>query len=158
MDTTEIRLDRLHLSSKTTFITRYADYLILCLVATVGLAGSLYVFANRSMDLGMTTVAKTSMLAPEFATAHMPVTSQDKFDSLVRIEGAYIAGQELKLTLIPDREDARYYIDMGNKQRAIFTSQHTYYTYPEAGEYTIELKVLKERLLTTIASKQIVIK
>ena len=159
MSFTDYSMDRIFIPSKTSLISRYADYLILCLVATVGLIGSLYVFANRSMDLSFTNQIEASSLLPDMLPSQQTaVISRDKFDSLVRIEGELAAGNELQITLIPDLDDARYYLDMGNKERIIITQQTFVYSYPKKGEYTIELKVLENRLLSTIASKTVKVK
>jgi hypothetical protein len=159
MSFTDYSMDRIFIPSKTSLISRYADYLILCLVATVGLIGSLYVFANRSLDFSFSNQVEANSLLPDMLPSHQTaVISRDKFDSLVRIEGDLAAGNELQITLIPDMEDARYYLDMGNKERIIITQQKFTYTYPKKGEFTIELKVLKNRLLSTIASKTIKVK
>lgn len=159
MSTSHLRLDRLHMPVKPSFVTRYADYLILCVVAGVGLLGSLYIFANKSMNQQTTTqLASNSILYSQQQSSTVPVYSEGKFDSLVKIEGDLKANSILQITLVPDASDERYYLDMGNQQRAIFTSQQTYYSYPAAGTYTMELKVLRNRLLTSVASKEITIK
>lgn len=159
MSFADYHMDRLFIPTKSTIISRYADYLILCLVATVGLIGSLYVFANRSMDINFASGVEINNMMPDIMPASsMAVITKDKFDSLVKIEGDRSPGNQLSFTLIPDLDDARYYLDMGNKERVIITQQKFTYTFAESGEYTIELKVLKNRLLSTIASKKIKIK
>ena len=111
------------------------------------------------MDLSFTNQIEASSLLPDMLPSQQTaVISRDKFDSLVRIEGELAAGNELQITLIPDLDDARYYLDMGNKERIIITQQTFVYSYPKKGEYTIELKVLENRLLSTIASKTVKVK
>jgi hypothetical protein len=87
-----------------------------------------------------------------------PVLVSDRFDSLVKINGDYQVGSLLEITLIPDATEERYYLDMGNQQRAIFNGQKTYFKYIQGGTFTLELKVLQDKLLTTVAAKEITIK
>ena len=158
MSTTNVKLSRLHFAAKPSFVSRYADYLILCLVASVGLIGSLYIFANRSLDVSMGEAFVASPVPQLSQSSVAPVLVSDRFDSLVKINGDYQVGSLLEITLIPDATEERYYLDMGNQQRAIFNGQKTYFKYIQGGTFTLELKVLQDKLLTTVAAKEITIK
>lgn len=158
MSTTNVKLSRLHFAAKPSFVSRYADYLILCAVASVGLIGSLYIFANRSLDVSIGEATIVSALPHTSHAALAPIQSTDRFDSLVQIDGDYIVGSLLEIKLIPDATEERYYLDMGNQQRAIFNTQKTIYKYDQPGTYTLELKVLRDKLLNTVATTEVTIK
>jgi hypothetical protein len=158
MSTTNVKLTRLHFAAKPSFVSRYADYLILCAVASVGLIGSLYIFANRSLDVSIGEATIVSALPHASPAVLVPIKATDRFDSLVQIDGDYVVGALLDIKLIPDAAEERYYLDMGNQQRAIFNTQQTFYKYGQPGTYTLELKVLRDKLLTTVAATEITIK
>lgn len=158
MSTTNVKLSRLHFATKPSFVSRYADYLILCAVASVGLIGSLYIFANRSLDVTIGEATVITALPQSTSAALVPTYSTDRFDSLVKIDGDYVVGAVLDIRLIPDASEVRYYLDMGNQHRAIFNTQQTIYKYDQPGTYTLELKVLRDKLLTTVATTEITIK
>lgn len=159
MSLADYQMDRLFIPSKASFVARHSDFLILCLVASVGLVGSLYVFASRSIDLPVGATVQNMATAPVPDTRMAPaLADQDDFDKLVVMSGDRHPGSTLTFTLQADAKASRYYLDMGNKERIVFTQPTIIYTYPEAGKYTIELKVLKNRLLQTVAKKSVRIK
>ena len=150
-------MDRLFFPVKATFITRYADYFILILVASVGLIGSLFVFTNRSMEMTSITFSQGNMPSNGQAAiaAHR---TKDDFEHWIKIDGSLEAGSTVQFTFLQELKGDRYYLETGNGERIIITMSEFEYVFMDEGTFNLELKVLRDRLLHTLGTKRLNIK
>jgi hypothetical protein len=135
-------------------ITNGFEYIILCLVAGIGLMGSIYLFAANSQN-------DSNNNFNQFATATI-LSSDDEvrnsFSDYVKITGKKRVDIDLSFKTKMDIKAKRYVMEMGDGMRMIITQPSFEYKYAKKGKYELELKTIERGLITTLATKTIKIK
>ncbi len=137
-------------SQKKLFIPLNIEYLILGLVATIGLVGSIYIFAAN-------TGGNSNNNFNQFATATAIAADTDSdesssFSDYMKISGKKRVGNEIHFTSKMDIKEKRYVMEMGDGMRMIITQPEFSYQYKEKGKYLLELKTIERGLITTVAT------
>ena len=130
--------------------SNYYEHILLIVVASIGLAGSLFVFSecpDAEVSSVHTGVLNQSVNTPEVSIA--------PFDQLVHIEGDFKEQQKLNIHWTARKPDARYVLDMGNGERVMLRGDQFDYIYNQGGTYTLSLKEIENDLITTISTSQI---
>lgn len=141
---------------------RFVERLLLTLVAAVGLVGTIFIINNSAM--GNQPPSNPGIISAYTAGISQDVSVDDvkkkKLSRYLEIEGSKKAGNELTFSFLRDRlpEGHRYMLDMGDGMRIVLTRDNFTYAYQKPGKYTIELKGVKNAVVTEIAKKTIKIK
>ena len=88
----------------------------------------------------------------------MEAESSDTFDEYVRVSDKKKAGEPLEIEFLKDPKASRYVMEMGDGVRLIVTQTKLMYTYETPGKYVIELKEIKNGLLSLVGTRKIKIK
>jgi hypothetical protein len=143
------------------FVTSNFEPFMLSMLVVTGIIGSVYLFGQKIiLGEGSSTLGgspTTSSIASIF-TDKEDTASSDLFDDYVKIADSRKAGQPLEIEFLKDPKSSRYVMEMGDGVRLIVTQQKLIYTYEAPGKYVLELKEIKNGLLTVVGSKKIKIK
>jgi len=147
------------ISSPSPASSNKVEKLLLCLIAALGIVGSLYVFSTSSNNNPNNNYQNLAIAAASVSDVeNIDERGKEKFKKFFKIEGDKKAGELLNFHFKKDRKTSRYVLDMGNGERVIITSNDFPYKYEEPGKYLLELKTIQRGLITTISTKEIKIK
>ncbi len=129
------------------------EYLLLCLVAVIGLTGSIYMFASNAQK-------NANNNFNQFATAPLIEQEDDaeSFSDYIKVSGKKRVDNEISFETKMDIKAKRYVMEMGDGMRMIITAPSFTYKYAKKGKYTLELKTIERGLITTVATKTLKIK
>jgi hypothetical protein len=129
------------------------EYFLLCLVATIGLAGSIYMFASNAQN-------NANNNFNQFAAAPIVDTEKNRssFSDYFRVSGKKRVDSEISFETKMDIKEKRYVLEMGDGMRMIITAPSFTYKYAKKGKYKLELKTIERGLITTIATNTLKIK
>lgn len=145
------------LSSHNAIYT-YLEYVLLLLVAGLGILGTVYVFSSTSNNSNPNPLYGTAMVAGASHNWSVSDDTKEKFKDYIEMDGDRRVDSKIRFTLKQDNKASRYVLEMGNGERVILTQQWFDYTYREVGEYLLEIKEIRKNLIYTLASKKIKIK
>lgn len=132
----------------------YYEHILLIVVASIGLAGSLFVF-SECPDAKVSSVHTGSINQSAILSTDADEKSLDQW---VNISGDAKAQQKLKFNWIARNPNARYVLDMGNGERVMLRGEAFNYTYTNGGNYILELKEINNDLISTIGTYELDIK
>ena len=135
----------------------FFEPLILSLLAVIGLIGTIFMFQQNPNQIPSNAYLVSSV-EPRNNEDISPVAAKNDFDKMVKISGKERAGEELEFSLIFDKSQSRYVMEMGDGMRIILTQESFKYTYAEKGTYLLEIKEINLGVINTVASKKVKIK
>lgn len=127
------------------------EHILLIVVASIGLAGSLFVF-SECPDAQVSSVHTGTINKAEI---ERPAISLVPFSELVEIKGELVEQNKLRITWIARKPNARYTLDMGNGERVMLRGDKFNYTYDSGGDYLLELREIENDLITTISTHRL---
>jgi len=133
--------------------SNYYEHILLIVVASIGLAGSLFVF-SECPDAKVSSVHTGSINQTAVLTTD---ASDYSLDNWVSITGEAKAQQKLNFNWIARNPNSRYVLDMGNGERVMLRGETFDYSYADGGNYTLELKEITNDLISTIGTYNIAI-
>jgi hypothetical protein len=131
-----------------TLKSNYYEHILLIVVASIGLAGSLFVF-SECPDAKVSSVHTGSINQSAVLTTN---TSHKSIEQWVNISGEAKAQQKLNFDWTARNPNSRYVLDMGNGERVMLRGGSFEYSYTEGGNYTLELKEITNDLISTIGT------
>jgi hypothetical protein len=129
--------------------TRYFEYILLLVVALIGLICSAFALAE-------TTPSGSNMPYTQFVS--LDLGKKSEFDKHVQLTGEHKNGATLSFHINLDLAASRYVMDMGDGNRMIITQNDFDYTYFTKGEYLLELKEINRGLISLIGDKKLKIR
>lgn len=133
--------------------SNYYEHILLLVVASIGLAGSLFVF-SECPDAKVSSVHTGSINQTAVLTTDDENTSLDRW---VNITGEAKAQQNLNINWTARNPNARYVLDMGNGERVMLRGKEFSYSYNNGGNYILELKEINNDLISTIGTYELAI-
>lgn len=133
--------------------SNYYEHILLLVVATIGLAGSLFVF-SECPDAKVSSVHTGSINQSTVLSTDAKDVSLDQW---VNITGDAKAQQKLNFNWTARNPNARYVLDMGNGERVMLRGDAFNYTYNNGGNYILELKEINNDLISTIGTYELAI-
>lgn len=138
------------------FVPHQIEYLLLGIVASLGLIGSIYIFAAN-------TGGNSNNNFNQFATATAVVADESSdelssFSDFIKVSGKKKVGNEIQFASKMDIKSKRYVMEMGDGMRMIITQPNFSYQYKEKGKYLLELKTIERGLITTVATHKLKVK
>lgn len=133
--------------------SNYYEHILLIVVASIGLAGSLFVF-SECPDAKVSSVHTGSINQTAVLTTN---ESEQSLDQWVTISGEAKAQQKLNFNWIARNPNSRYVLDMGNGERVMLRGGAFDYSYTDGGNYTLELKEITNDLISTIGTYDLAI-
>lgn len=133
--------------------SNYYEHILLIVVASIGLAGSLFVF-SECPDAKVSSVHTGSINQSAVLSTN---SSQKSIDQWVSITGEAKAQQKLNFDWIARDPNSRYVLDMGNGERVMLRGGAFDYSYSSGGNYTLELKEITNDLISTIGTYNLTI-
>lgn len=130
---------------------------VLCLLAAIGLIGTIFMFKQDPNQTPSSGYAIASVESNQKVELIQHKDDYD-FDKMVKISGKERAGEELEFNLIFDRSQRRFVMDMGDGMRVILTKDKFTYVYKEKGTYLLEIKEINLGVINTVATKKLKIK
>ncbi len=131
-----------------TVLYRYFEYFLLLIVAVIGLTCSAFAISDNS-----------SMPSEPYKQIVVYNTAKKSaFDKYVDITGDKKTDSELSFVINLDIHASRYVMEMGDGRRMILTQPNFTYSYPTKGEYILELKEIKNGLISLVGDKKLKIK
>jgi hypothetical protein len=140
--------------------TNFEPFLLSMLVIT-GIVGSVYLFGQKLIVGETSSMSAGNASSPSLAGILLDdweAGASDLFDEYVKIADKKKAGELLEIEFLKDPKASRYVMEMGDGVRLIVTQQKLMYTYETPGKYVIELKEIKNGLLSIVGTKKIKIK
>ena len=134
--------------------SNYYEHILLIVVASIGLAGSLFVF-SECPDAKVSSVHTGSINQSAVLTTD---NTQKSIDQWVSISGDAKAQQKLNFNWTARNPNSRYVLDMGNGERVMLRGGAFEYSYSNGGNYTLELKEITNDLISTIGTYDLAIK
>ncbi len=128
--------------------SNYYEHILLIVVASIGLAGSLFVF-SECPDAKISSVHTGSINQSAVLTTD---NTQKSIDQWVNITGDAKAQQKLNFNWTARNPNSRYVLDMGNGERVMLRGEAFEYSYVDGGNYTLELKEITNDLISTIGT------
>ena len=133
--------------------SNYYEHILLIVVASIGLAGSLFVF-SECPDAKVSSVHTGSINQTAVLTTNV---SEQSLDQWVTISGEAKAQQKLNFNWTARNPNSRYVLDMGNGERVMLRGEAFDYSYSDGGNYTLELKEITNDLISTIGTYNLAI-
>ena len=134
--------------------SNYYEHILLIVVASIGLAGSLFVF-SECPDAKVSSVHTGSINQTAVLTTD---ALDESLDQWVSITGEAKAQQKLNFNWTARNPNSRYVLDMGNGERVMLRGGAFDYSYSDGGKYTLELKEITNDLISTIGTYNLTIK
>jgi len=133
----------------------FSDHFLLLFIATIGFAGSIYLFSSWETDEStpQITAINNSMLMANSVTAE-----QFEFEDKLTIIGKPEVGQKMKFELVNHAIGSRFLFDFGNGVQRIIDQTPLEYTYKHEGTYNLRLQSIRSNRVQTICTKTIEIK
>lgn len=128
--------------------SNYYEHILLIVVASIGLAGSLFVF-SECPDAKVSSVHTGSINQTAVLTTDADKQSLDQW---VSITGEAKAQQKLNFNWTARNPNSRYVLDMGNGERVMLRGEAFDYSYTDGGNYTLELREITNDLISTIGT------
>ncbi len=128
--------------------SNYYEHILLIVVASIGLAGSLFVF-SECPDAKVSSVHTGSINQSAVLTTN---SAQKSIDQWINITGEAKAQQKLNFSWTARNPNSRYVLDMGNGERVMLRGKLFEYSYTNGGDYTLELKEITNDLISTIGT------
>ena len=133
--------------------SNYYEHILLIVVASIGLAGSLFVF-SECPDAKVSSVHTGSINQSAVLTTE---DTQKSMKQWVSISGDAKAQQKLRIDWTARKADSRYVLDMGNGERVMLRGGAFDYSYSAGGDYLLELKEITNDLISTIGTYNLTI-
>ena len=133
--------------------SNYYEHILLIVVASIGLAGSLFVF-SECPDAKISSVHTGSINQSAVLTTD---DSKKSIDQWVSISGEAKAQQKINVNWTARNPTSRYVLDMGNGERIMLRGGAFDYSYSNGGNYTLELKEITNDLISTIGTYDLTI-
>jgi hypothetical protein len=130
-------------------VFRYFEYVLLFIVAAIGLLCSAFALADNS-SLPQNNDFKQ--------VVSFDLAKKSEFDKYVTISGDKKTGSELSFEISLDLKASRYVMEMGDGRRMILTQPAFTYKYENKGEYVLELKEIQKGLIVVVGDKKLKIK
>lgn len=134
--------------------SNYYEHILLIVVASIGLAGSLFVF-SECPDAKVSSVHTGSINQSAVLTTDV---ADQSIDQWVNISGEAKAQQKLNFNWTARNPDSRYVLDMGNGERVMLRGEAFEYSYSSGGNYTLVLREITNDLISTIGTYDLAIK
>jgi hypothetical protein len=143
------------------YLTTNFEPFLLSLLVITGIVGSVYLFGQKLIIGETSSMSAGNASSPSLAGIfldEMEAESSDIFDEYVRVADKKKAGEPLEIEFLKDPKASRYVMEMGDGVRLIVTQTKLIYTYETPGKYVIELKEIKNGLLSLVGTRKIKIK
>lgn len=137
----------------------FIEKLLITLVASLGLLGSVFIISNSAAG-AQPPLPEGQVMSYSAAVGESLTQAEDRsndLDDYIRMEGKKRVGNPIYFEFLRDElpADHRYMLDMGDGMRVMLTQSAFDYAYKEKGRYTIDLLGVKNAVVTKIASKRI---
>lgn len=154
---TALKFKRKNLSKNG--ITSYLEPMLLSFFVAAGIIGSAYLFGHNILFKSSANLSGNNPY--QLQSAAIPYTSdfnKSDFDAYIKFPKVIKVNEKLYFSFLKDFNASRYVLEMGDGVRLIITQSELEYTYNYSGKYTLELKEIKDGLLTIIGTKTITVK